>query len=794
MRKFAAKFKALNLMQKFKKFRGLNLREFTAKFTALNSREFTQKFMAKFMAFSQKFTLKKAIKFTLLAGILAFFGAVIFIYINFSVKDMQNAFEARYSRVLLDKNEEILSTFINKNEQWHLRADFIPQKLKIAVINYEDKDFYSHFGVDFSAIFRAFYKNLTGSKKSGASTISMQVIKLYEQNKRTYLNKFIEMIKALRLENELKKDEILALYLNNAPYGGNLVGFNSAILFYFDKNPRDLSWAEAALLAILPNAPGLINLEKNKTKLTQKRNALLKKLHTQGHFDEDLLNLALNEPLPKFKPRKNVAAHLAYKILSDTQKRAISSIDKNLQMKFEAKAKEFSAFLKGMGIKNLAVILADTKTRKVLAYLGSQDFYDSENLGQVNGAAAKRSVGSTLKPFLYALSIDDGLICEDSLMLDVPTFFSNFAPQNASKRYFGMVRAKEALQKSLNVPFVSLLQDFGQMRFFLWLKSALNFSDENYAKYGLSLILGTKEMSLEDLTKLYLALGNYGEMAEISYLRDENLSKTSQIFSSGSAFLTLKAMRDVARIGFGEFSPAIISWKTGTSYGRKDAWALGSTPRYTLGVWVGNFSGEANANLFGVSIAGELFFELLNLLENTREEFTPSPDLTPLKIDNATGYRYDLNVSYAQTLYPRNAKPLRVSPFLKKVYEFNGREVNSLDSDFKNAQSVVKLDLPPHALAFLKEAKVAIKDEKKVKILYPKNGINIINARDFRGKNALIVRVANLKNKRLFWYLNGALIYEGSDSSKELYLNSGKYELFIISQDGENDSIQFGVE
>lgn len=740
--------------------------------------------------------LKKALKIALIVGFLAFFCGVFFVFVNFSAKDLQKGFEKRYSKVLFDKNEQILSAFINDSEQWHLEAHKVPQKLKIAAIEYEDKRFYSHFGVDFRALFRAFLGNLRGDKRSGASTISMQVVKLYEQNERTYLNKFGEIIKALKLEFALEKDEILRLYLNNAPYGGNLVGFSSAILFYFDKNPKDLSWSEAALLAVLPNAPGLMNLEKNKIKLKAKRDALLQKLCEKGYFDKDILTLALAEPLPSFKPRRNLAPHLALRLLNDTQKQAVSSIDKNLQSKFEQKAKEFSANLARQGIANVAVLLADTKTRKVLAYVGSQDFYDEANLGQVNGVVAKRSVGSTLKPILFALAIDDGLICTNSLLLDVPTFFSNFSPQNANKKYYGLIRASEALQKSLNVPFVSLLQSYGYERFFYEIKDFVGFDDDDYSKYGLSFILGTKEMSLEELTKLYLGLANYGELAGISYLRDENLSVKAQMFSKGSAYLTLETMRELKRVGVEEFNQKdkIVSWKTGTSYGRKDAWALGATPRYTLGVWVGNFTGEANANLYGVSVAGELFFELLGLLDDTNEEFRASDDLMTLKIDSATGYRYDLPVNSSFTSYPKNAKALRVSPYLKKVFEFEGAEVDSRSINFKNATEKIKLDLPLHALAFLKESGVKLDKSKSVKIIYPTKNLHIIATRDLHAKNALIVQVANLRDENLFWYLNKALVYEGKDRSKEFHLKAGKYELFIISQSGQSDEVGFWVE
>ena len=746
--------------------------------------------------FSFKFNLKNSLKFAIFLIFLCLFLSIFFVYLSFSVNELQKGFESRYSKVLFDRNKVVLSAFINEKEQWHLSENTIPKKLEIAVIEYEDKKFNSHFGVDFLALTRAFFKNFTRAKKSGASTISMQVIKLYEQNERTYLNKVSEIIKAIKLDATLSKNEILRLYLNNAPYGGNLVGFASAILFYFDKDPLSLSWSEAALLAVLPNAPGLMNLEKNKHKLKEKRDRLLHRLFERGHFDETSLKLALAEPLPSFKPRRNLAPHLALRLLNDKQKQAISSIDKNLQSKFEQKVKEFSAKLARQGIANVAVLLADTKTRKVLAYLGSQDFYDEQNLGQVNGVVAKRSVGSTLKPILFALAIDEGLICTESLLLDVPTFFSNFKPQNANKKYYGLIRASEALQRSLNVPFVSLLQSYGYERFFYEIKDFVGFEDEDYSRYGLSFILGTKEMSLEELTELYLGLANYGELAEISYLRDENLSIKTQMFSKGSAYLTLEALKELKRVGVEEYNQKdkIVSWKTGTSYGRKDAWALGVTPLYTLGVWVGNFTGEANANLYGVSIAGELFFELLGLLDELNLDFLPSEDLISLKIDAPTGYRYDLNVSSTHTLYPRDAKALRVSPFLKKSYEFNGRELNSLDKDFVRALPKIKLNLPPHALAFFEEAKLSLDKNKALKILYPSSNLHLVATKDLDKKNALIVRVANLKNERLFWYLNNSLIYEGFDKSLALNLKADKYELFIISQSGDSDRVHFVVE
>lgn len=740
--------------------------------------------------------MKNALK--IFSFLLLFFLAYVFyVYFSFDKNTLLDDFKSRYSKILYDKNGEILSVFLNNEEQWHIKSTDIPKRLKIAVINYEDRKFYSHFGVDFLALMRAFVNNFNSTQRSGASTISMQTIKLWDKKDRTYFNKFNEIIQSFALENAFSKDEILKLYLSNAPYGGNLVGYEAAILFYFDKNPKDLTWAQAALLAILPNQPGLINLEKNKTKLLNKRNKLLAKLYERKLINKDIYELSLKEPLPNFKPRKNIAPHLALRLLNDDNKEIFSSIDKKIQLKIEKKAKEFSYTLQQKGIQNLAIILADTKTRKVLAYVGSQDFYDMVNLGQINGNTAKRSVGSTLKPFLYALSIDEGIVAPESILLDVPTFFSNFNPQNANKKYYGIISAREALQRSLNVPFVSLLQDYGYEKFFYKLKTFLNFEDENYKRYGLSLILGTKELSLEDLVKLYLGLANYGELANLSFIRDENLSGVTRMFSKGSAYLTLEAMKELQRVGLENYNKEkIISWKTGTSYGRKDAWAIGATPKYTLGVWVGNFNGEANANLYGVSIAGDLLFEILGLLDEVDLEFAPSDDLMTIKLDSISKYRYDenLNTSYIHTLYPKEANILRTSPFLKKVYEYQGKELDSKDIHFKDAKAFIKLDLPAYALHFFQQRNFKFSSKKGVNIIYPKDNLKLILAKDLNGMKGLVAKVANLNNEKLFWYLNQKLIYEGNENTQNLNLKEGKYQLFIISQSGEQDTVWFEIK
>lgn len=760
-------------------------------------------------------SLKVSISLKYFIAVLGLIGFIfIFIvYLNFN-PNYPDPFKNRYSKVVLDRNQEILSIFLDKNEQWHIRSDEpIPDKLKTSVITFEDKRFYTHIGIDFLSIGRAFIKNFTTSKESGASTLNMQIIKILEKNKRTYFNKFIEMIKAVKLNNNYTKDEILRIYLNNAPYGGNVIGYKSAALFLFDTKPSGLTWAQSALLAVLPNAPGMLNITKNRSKLLFKRNSLLNKLYLLGNFDKDTLKLSLKEPLPKgFIPHRNLAPHLALRLSLKSKKTNIqTTIDKNIQKDFENIAKNYNEKMMRFGIQNLSVLLLNTKTSEALAYIGSQDFYDIKGLGQIDGIVAKRSPGSLLKPLLYALSIDDGLIAPTSLLTDVPLYFANFNPRNASKRYYGLISAKQALIKSLNIPFVKLLQQYGYARFFFTLKDILQFSDEDYSRYGLSLILGTKEMSVEDIAKIYLGLGNFGEFGDIYYEKDHENTLKNRFLTKGSAYLTLDTIRNLTREGLENFhkDKKIISWKTGTSYGRKDAWAAGTSPKYTIVVWVGNFTGEANANLFGVKIAGKLLFELLLALNGVDKQFTmPDNALKSIIIDKPTGYIYtndekDFNITSTKTLYPIDAKPLSSSPFFKAFWvgEDLKKEINSLDKDFKNAHKIILLDLPISVLNYYSGqnidikpySKLSQKSNKTLKIIYPTAGLSIIQPKDFSGKQKLVIRIANLNNQIIYWYLNTKYLGQGTQNTKEILVEPGNYTIYVIAKNGNIDSINFKI-
>lgn len=743
--------------------------------------------------------------------IILFFTIIVFIitcgiYVRFDAENTEKIFEDRYSVSVLDNNGKIIGVYLNKDEQWHLKsADEIPEKLKRAVMVFEDKNFYSHKGVDFSAVVRAVKDNIFEKRRTGASTITMQAVKMAQPKERNYFNKYLEIVHAFKLEKYYKKDEILKMYLNNAPYGGNIVGYKTASYMYFSKSPEELTWSEAALLAVLPNSPGLMNVEKNREKLIEKRNFLLKKLYEENFIDERQYKISLKEPVPDKRYSFPVLApHLVRRLVNENKDKKIikSTIDSEIQKKTEKAVKDYSEFLKLSGINNTAVLIINNKNYEVISYAGSQDFYDFKNNGQVDGITAKRSPGSLLKPFLYAKVIDEGIAAPQSKIPDVPLYFSNFSPQNANKKYYGMVEMRDALIKSLNIPFVELLKDYGEDKFFYFLKDILNFEDRNPERYGLSLILGTKEFTMEEIGILYSGLANYGNFKNLKYT-EESTEEGRQLLTKGASYLTLTTMRELERPGMEKFyrEKNPVSWKTGTSHGRRDGWAAGITPEWTVVVWTGNFTGEGNPNLTGVYTGGNLLFNILKILPKTEKDFIIPSDLEKIEVDKETGYRLKYDVPYKEIFYPKDAKPLKASPYYKKIFvNKNGEEIDSRDESFNEREEKYILVYPLEVVNYFVRENLDVSNifsektaKKTIKFIYPKNNLKIIVPKDFDGEKNLIVKIANIKNQELYWYVNKE--YAGKSREKERSFNfkKGKYEITVVSESGETAKINFQV-
>ena len=633
----------------------------------------------------------KRLRLWSVAGLCVAFVGVLWILSDTSTLSFEQE-----SLVSFDRDDELLSFFVNEQDNFKISINTdktpLPELVRNLVILYEDKRFYEHYGVDLLALARTIWGNLTRHTRHGASTITMQVTKLGSKQKRTLWNKFTQTLQALRLESTLSKQDILRLYLDNTPYGSNIVGIKSASLLYFHRQLESLTPAQAALLAVLPNTPNL--LFTNPQKLLQKRDALLQRALESKLISPKDYKLAILEPAPILERANSIAPHLTHHLAKLSRQRVFhTTLSKPLQLHLESMLKDYAQITQDKGIANLSCLVLEAKSGDVLGYIGSQDFYDLSQLGQVDGVQAKRNVGSTLKPFLYALALDSGLIIPQSKLQDTNQFYGNFNPHNNSRQFYGQASALWALRNSLNAPFVALLQEYGVQEFFYFLRENAPFSDRDYAKYGLSLILGTKELSLYQLATLYLGLRRGGEFVAPNLL-DQGAREPIQAqksppkdltqdyihtsaragISQASAYLTLEALLNLPINARSSVFAHKVAWKSGTSYGNVDSWAIGVSDEFIVAVWGGNFNAKSSTNLTGREIAGVAMFDIFELLggNNAREfkewrqvgKWSSTPRFRQVRIDS-DGYR-TLEKNARLATMPYYAKPLRTKEQLDK--------------------------------------------------------------------------------------------------------------------------------
>lgn len=551
-------------------------------------------------------------------------------------------FHVPYSTVVTDRNEELLGARIASDGQWRFPPrKTTPEKIKQCLITFEDKHFHHHWGVNPLSIGRAIYQN-TKHKRiiSGGSTLTMQTIRLSRNESRTFGEKIIEMIWATRLEFRASKEEILSMYVSHAPFGGNVVGLDAAAWRYFGHSAEELSWAESAMLAVLPNAPAMIHLSKGRKMLLSKRNRLLKQLLEEKIIDSSTYELAVTEPLPdEPHPLPQIAPHLVshfYKERNGQYTR--STIDRGIQTHIEDLAERWSNEFNRSDIRNLAILVIDIPANQVIAYCGNVHFDRKQSGNQVDVIQAPRSTGSILKPFLYYAMLQEGSLLPDMLLPDIPININGFTPQNFSLQYEGAVPASEALARSLNIPAVMMLQRYGVPKFHNFLQqTGFKTITRPSSHYGLSLILGGAEATLWDVTNVYAQMGRAlvpdltprltkEKEAKITEAKDEDeeekeekkTARHTYIWDKGAVWQTFNALKEVNRpeeIDWKSIpSMQAIAWKTGTSYGFRDAWAVGVTPRYAIGVWVGNATGEGKPGLVGAQTAGPVLFDIFNYL------------------------------------------------------------------------------------------------------------------------------------------------------------------------------------
>lgn len=723
----------------------------------------------------------KRLRLWSVAGLCVAFVGVLWILSDTSTLSFEQE-----SLVSFDRDDELLSFFVNEQDNFKISINTdktpLPELVRNLVILYEDKRFYEHYGVDLLALARTIWGNLTRHTRHGASTITMQVTKLGSKQKRTLWNKFTQTLQALRLESTLSKQDILRLYLDNTPYGSNIVGIKSASLLYFHRQLESLTPAQAALLAVLPNTPNL--LFTNPQKLLQKRDALLQRALESKLISPKDYKLALLEPAPILERANSIAPHLTHHLAKLSRQRVFhTTLSKPLQLHLESMLKDYAQITQDKGIANLSCLVLEAKSGDVLGYVGSQDFYDLSQLGQVDGVQAKRNVGSTLKPFLYALALDSGLIIPQSKLQDTNQFYGNFNPHNNSRQFYGQASALWALRNSLNAPFVALLQEYGVQEFFYFLRENAPFSDRDYAKYGLSLILGTKELSLYQLATLYLGLRRGGEFISPSllkgskdphtkpsispnpkslestfennaqdYIKTQAATAARSTISQASAYLALQALLNLPINARSSVFAHKVAWKSGTSYGNVDSWAIGVSDEFIVAVWGGNFNAKSSVNLTGREIAGVAMFDIFELLGgNSMRAFgewqragkwSSTPRFRQVRIDS-DGYR-TLEKNARLATMPYYAKPLRTKEQLDK------------DSSI--------IIYPTQDLRFSR-------------LSYSDDGI------------VALVR----SNELAYFFLNSEFIGTSHIGRLKISPKIGTNTLYVITQGGEHSSVRFRV-
>ncbi|GAB3324164.1 penicillin-binding protein 1C [Larkinella ripae] len=534
----------------------------------------------------------------------------------------------RYSTVITAGDGTILHAFLSDDDKWRLATelDEITPVLRKTIVHKEDKYFYFHPGFNPAAMARAVFRNLTtGRRTSGASTITMQVVRLLEPRERTYASKLVELFRALQLEVFYSKDEILQLYLNLVPYGSNIEGIKSASMLYFGKPPQLLSLAEITTLTIIPNRPSSLRLGVNNPFIVQERNRWLNRFQTTNLFTAEAIADALTEPLnARRRALPKTAPHLALRLKKQYPDQPIihTLLRPGRQAQAEQLVANYVGRIRSMNIHNAAVLVINNQTMAVEAYVGSADFENRYDGGQVDGVRAVRSPGSTLKPLLYALAFDKGLMTPKTVLNDVPTSFSGYEPENYDRQFYGPITVESALANSLNVPAVKALQQVSTPAFVELLKKAGFGTIKKQANIlGLSVILGGCGVTLEELTRLFAVFANSGQMGNLNFVgSDTNSTKKSRLISADAAFLVTNTLTQITRPDLpnnfdNSYHLPRIAWKTGTSYGRRDAWSIGYNKRYTVGVWVGNFSGEGVPELSGANIATPLLFSIFNAID-----------------------------------------------------------------------------------------------------------------------------------------------------------------------------------
>ena len=701
-----------------------------------------------------------------------------------------------YSTVVTDRSGELLGARIASDGQWRFPpCKTVPEKYAVSVIEFEDRYFRIHPGVNPIAIGRALIGNIrAGHVTSGGSTLTMQVIRMSRGKERTLWQKCVEALLATRLELRCRKKTILAMYASHAPFGGNVVGLEAAAWRYFGRPPEELSWGEAATLAVLPNSPASIHPGRNRQGLLEKRNRLLLKLYNRHKLDSLSYVLACEEPLPgEPKPLPELAPHLTEYYCSLSPGQTVrTTVDAHLQERVAAITDEWCRDLSLRGINDLAAVVMDVRSGEILAYVGNS-LQDRDRPGkQVDIVRSPRSTGSILKPLLYCALLQDGAILPETLLPDTPINLGGFSPQNFDRSFSGAVPAAEALTRSLNVPSVHMLRRFGVPKFHSLLKSlGMTTLTRSPDDYGLSLILGGAEGALMDITGIYASLSrNYQQL---------NMDKDFPLADRCALWHTFEALKELSRPD--ELDMRLVSsvrkvaWKTGTSYGFRDAWAVGVTPKYAVGVWAGNAQGQGVPGLVGARAAGPVMFDLFNVLPSERGQdgayakdgwfLEPGPhEYSRAEVCPESGHLKGILCPRADTLMvPLAAMRSEPCPYHKEV------------------EGEVYFILPPAMEWFYRQNHPEYRPPQKamegsMEFIYPEPWAEIAIPKQLSGEvKGIVFNLAHRNpSTTVWWHLDNDYVGETRYMHQlQLTPSPGRHTMTCVDESGESCSVTFTI-
>lgn len=747
---------------------------------------------------------------------------------------------------LLYSSETLLGARIATDVQWRFPPkQTVPERFAICLQQYEDKRFRYHPGVDVIAIARALYQNIQQKHiVSGGSTLTMQLARIARGNKeRNLWQKSIEILWAIYIDLVYSKDELLRMYASHAPFGGNVVGIEAASWRYFGRDADALSWAEYATLAVLPNSPSLIHPGRNRSRLKEKRDQLLSILYKEEIIDKTTYELSCMELLPeKPLPLPDEAPHLLERLATrQREKRIHTTIQPFLQRQVQSLINRYATDYCSNYINNAAALVADIETGEIQAYAGNITDAPWVEGCQVDLITSPRSTGSLLKPFLYAAMLNDGMILPSTLIADIPLNINGFTPQNFNRTFYGAVPAHVAIERSLNVPLVRMLSQYNTGRFMTLLKqlgmTTLHFSEDHY---GASLILGGAEGSLWDMCGMYASLarqlnhyrlynGRYNPMdirplTTHTYTRPDSIKnifdkrlKNTSILSYASIWFTLEAMSELNRpeeeADWQQFSSMKrIAWKTGTSYGGRDAWAIGVTPRYVVGVWVGNANGEGRSGLTGVGYAAPILFDIFSLLPDSPWFDMPYDEVEKIPVCHQSGHKASPLCTQADTVYiPRSGMSTPVCPYHRLVHlsQDGHYRVNSSCESVHKMKICSWFVLPPAQAYYYRNFHIDYQplpplkpgceevQSRQMAILYPEHHSILYLPKGFsHTPEKVVLKATHIKaDATIFWHLDD--IYIGKTKHQHqlaCFIEPGNHILTLIDDNGNQRSILFEVK